>query len=170
MKICANILLIFVALHTAAQIKLNPTDQFTIEGKVKHTLTFSIADLDTFTSRSLPDVVITDHMGVKKHTLTHLKGVLLKDILSNAQLDAENPKVLSEFYFVLVAPDNYKIVYSWNEIFNTETGNNVFIIMEEHGKRIKQTDDRIAIVTITDLRTGRRHMSNISRIIVDRAK
>ena len=170
MKIIIGFCLIAMGLVVNAQIKLTPTNKITIEGKVKHALHFSIADLDTFKMKNLPDLVITDHMGTKKHTLTGLRGILLRDILGIADIDAENPKVLSEFYFVLAAPDNYKIVFSWNEIFNTETGNNIYIVMEQDGKKIDESADRISIVTMTDLRTGRRHMSNIERIIVERAK
>ncbi|HLY68275.1 MAG TPA: hypothetical protein VKR53_01020 [Puia sp.] len=159
-----------MTLFVSAQSKLTPTDKFTIEGKVKRPITISVSDLEGFTIKSLPDLVITDHMGAKKHTLTGLRGVLLKDILSKAEIDAENPKVLSEFYFVLAAPDNYKVVFSWNEIFNTETGNNIYVVMEEEGTKISGSADRISIVTLSDLRTGRRHMSNIEKIRVERAK
>jgi hypothetical protein len=152
-----------------AQTGFTPTDKFTIEGKVKQVLSFSTAELDTFKTRSLPDLVITDHIGTLRHTLTHLKGILLKDILAKAVIEAENPKVLSEFYFILEAPDNYKIVFSWNEIFNSETGNNIYLITEADGKNYKQTDERIAIVTMTDFRTARRHMRNIRKITVARA-
>jgi len=168
MKILLCFLFGLIACKAMAQTNYTPTDKFTIEGKVKQALTFTTSDLDTFTTRSLPDLSVTDHTGAVRHTLTYLKGILLKDILSKAVLDAENPKVLSEFYFVLEAPDNYKIVYSWNEIFNTETGNNIYVLTEEDGKNYKQTEERIAIVTMTDIRTGRRHMRNISRIKVER--
>jgi hypothetical protein len=43
-----------------------------------------------------------------------VKGVLLKDILIKVEIDAETPKVLSEYYFVCIASDNYKVVFSWN--------------------------------------------------------
>jgi hypothetical protein len=169
MKVAICCLISLIAFRTIAQTNNFPTDKFTIEGKVKQVLTFSTSDLDTFKTKSLPDLIITDHIGSVRHTLTHLRGILLKDVLVKAELDAENPKVLSEFYYVLEAPDNYKIVFSWNEIFNTETGNNIYILTDEDGKNYKQTDERIAIVTMTDFRTGRRHMRNIGKIIVGRA-
>jgi hypothetical protein len=168
MRILLCFLFGLIGCQAIAQGTYTPTDKFTIEGRVKQKLTFTSSDLDTFPTRSLPDLTVTDHTGSIRHTLTHLKGILFKDILSKAELDAENPKVLSEFYFVLEAPDNYKIVYSWNEIFNTETGNNIYILTEEDGKNYKQTEERIAIVTMSDIRTGRRHMRNINRIIVER--
>jgi len=170
MKNIISLFFVLIAFTVSAQFNHIPTDSFTIEGKVKRHLTFSLADLDTFKTKSLPDVVITDHMGKEKNTLTQLKGILLKDILNNVEIDAENPKVLSAYYFVFVASDNYKVVFSWNELFNTETGNNVYIITEENGKKMKDTDERIAIVAVTDIRTGRRHMSNIKKKIVARAE
>jgi hypothetical protein len=170
MKLIITLFFSFLVHAATAQKNALPSEKFSIEGKVKNALSFSIADLDTFRTKSLPDVVITNHLGEKKHTLTNLKGILLKDILSKAELDAENPKVLSEFYFVFVATDNYKIVFSWNEIFNTETGNNIYIIMEEGGKKIRDIDGRISLIVPTDFKTGRRHMSNIDKIIVERAK
>jgi hypothetical protein len=170
MKFLICFLLLLSQQALSAQIKLTPTDQLSIEGRVKKPMVFSIADLNAFPARSLPDVVITNHIGEKMHTLTGLKGILLKDIVAKAEPDAENPKVLSAYYYVLAAPDNYEIVFSWNELFNSETGNNVYLITEEGGKKMKESNDRISIVTLTDLRTGRRHMSNIQKIIVGRAQ
>ncbi len=170
MKKIAVLFFVFLAYTALAQKTSVPTDKFSIEGEVKQPLTFSNADLETFPVKSLRDVVITNHLGETKHTLTNLKGVLVKDVLSKSELSGENPKVLSEFYFVFVATDNYKIVFSWNEIFNTETGNNIYFILEEGGKKIKDLDGRISIVTLTDFKTGRRHMSNIDRIVARRAK
>jgi hypothetical protein len=162
--------LFFLSSFATAQNTYMPSDRFSIEGEVKKSLTVSIADLDAFKPKSLPEVIITNHLGEKKATLTGMKGVLLKDILNKVELDAESPKVLSEFYFVFTATDNYRIVFSWNEIFNSETGNNIYIIMEEEGKRIQDLNERISIVTLTDFTTGRRHMSNLSKIWVERVR
>ena len=154
----------------SAQNAATPSEKFSVEGKVKQKFIFSISDLDTFKIKNLPDITITNHLGEKKHTITGLKGILLKDVLSKVEFDAENPKVLSEYYFEFIATDNYKIVFSWNEIYNTETGNNLYIVMEEDGKKIKDVPGRISIVVTTDFKTGRRHMSNIDKIIVARVQ
>lgn len=153
-----------------AQTKLNPTDQFSVEGKVQHPVIFTIAALDTFKTKSIPDIVITNHLGVVKNNLTKLKGVSLKDILSTVVLDADTPKILSEFYFVFVATDNYKIVFSWNEIFNTETGNNIYIITEEGGKKIREMNTRIPMICTSDFKTGRRDLKNLQKVIVARVE
>ena len=112
--------------------------------------------------------MITNHVGVTKNTLTQLKGVLVKDILSGIALQNENPKVLSEFYFIFVATDKYKVVFSWNEIFNSPTGDNFYIITGEGGKKLKEIDGRISMLCITDYKTGRRDLKNLDKIIVER--
>jgi hypothetical protein len=170
MKSLFVLFFVIISFAVLAQNTAIPTEKFSVEGRVKQKVTFSIADLDTFKINALQDITITNHLGEKKHTITGLKGVLLKDILGKVEFDAENPKVLSEYYFEFVATDNYKIVFSWNEIYNTETGDNIYIVMEEDGKKIKDIPGRVSIVTLTDFKTGRRHMSNIDKIIVQRVQ
>ena len=170
MKPLFVVFFLIIAGTAFAQAGGSATEKFSVEGRVKKTVTFTLADLDTFMIKSLPDITITNHLGEAKHTITGLKGILLKDVLSKVEYDAEKPKVLSEYYFEFVATDKYKIVFSWNEIYNTATGDNIYIVMEEDGKKIKDIPGRISIVTLTDFKTGRRHMSHIDKIIAARVQ
>ncbi|MEO7768070.1 MAG: molybdopterin-binding protein, partial [Ferruginibacter sp.] len=79
-----------------------------------------------------------------------------------------NPKLLSEYYFVCIAADNYKVVFSWNEIFNNETGKHAIIITAHDGKNGTLMNDRIAIVSPSDDATGRRYVKGLQKIIVQR--
>jgi hypothetical protein len=74
----------------------------------------------------------------------------LKDILNKVEIEAEAPKALSEYYFVCIASDNYKAVFSWNEIFNSATGNFVYILTGHDGKPASALDNRIALVSPKD--------------------
>jgi len=78
--------------------------------------------------------------------------------------------VLSEYYFVCIASDNYKVVFSWNEIFNTDTGKSVYIITSQDGKPAAETDTRIALISPKDQMTGRRYVKGLQRIVVERVK
>ena len=62
--------------------------------------------------------------------LLFFKGVLLKDIIDKAVIDMPAPKLLSEIYITCVATDNYKVVFSWNELYNTDIGNHVIDVIE----------------------------------------
>ena len=123
------------------------TENFTIEGKVKKEMTVSLNDLSSYKSYSVDSIVITNHLGERRSTLKNVKGVLLKDILAKVEIDSESPKVLSEYYFVCIASDNYKVVFSWNEIFNSNTGKSVYILTGHDGKPASALDDRIALVS-----------------------
>jgi len=82
----------------------------------------------------------------------------------------ETPKVLSEYYFVCIASDNYKVVFSWNEIFNSDTGKSVYIITAQDGKPATGLDNRIALVSPKDQMTGRRYVKGLQKIVVERVK
>ena len=161
-------LLLLISLLGWGQSKNTPTDAFTVSGQIKKEIKFSLPDLEKYQPRNIPDFVITNHSGKTHGEAKKLKGILIKDLLKEVEFQEENPRLLSEFYFAFIAADNYKVVYSWNEIFNSSTGDNVFLVTSKEGKQLKEMEDRILIVTPTDFRTGRRYVKNLSRIEVHR--
>ena len=163
--------LIFCSIFLFAQKENIPiTENFSIEGKVKKEMKVSLADLASYKSYSIDSIVIKNHLGERKSTLKKVKGVLLKDILDKVEIDSESPKILSEYYLVCVASDNYKVVFSWNEIFNNPSGNAVYIITSVDGKPASALDSRIALVSPKDQMTGRRYVKGLQKIIVERVK
>lgn len=147
-----------------------PSSAFTIQGDVKAPKTFSISDLKKMKAVPIEDVVITNHLGEKKGEARGLKGVLLRDLLGQIEIDADSPRVLSEYYFVCIANDNYRVVYSWNEIFNTAVGETAYVVTEKNGKSLDILPDAIAMVSSKDARTGRRNVKALTTIEVKRAR
>lgn len=168
MKHLLLLLLIVPYSWLSAQEIIRPTDSLIITGKIKREWLFTQKDLDTFRTVPISDVPITNHLGVQKSVAKNMRGFPVKSLLDNVLLDASNPKLFSEYYFTFIASDDYKAVFSWNEIFNTETGNHIFIITEKDGKIIKDTDNRILLIATSDFRTGRRYIKGLNRIIVSR--
>ncbi len=156
-----------------AQAEKNKTsDHFVIEGEVS---TAVKVDLDNLLTKfgalvTVDSLVIFSHDMKPKHTIHNLKGVLVRDILSTAKLRADNPKDLSSFYFVCEATDGYKVVFSWNELFNTETGNHAMVVVSEEDNANQQLEDRIALISPTDRATGRRYVKWLKQITVARIK
>ena len=148
----------------------NPTAAFTISGDVKSPVTIQISDLKKWTAVNIGDVTITNHLGEKKSEAKGLKGVLLKDVLTSVEINAESPKVLSEYYFVCKANDGYTVVYSWNELFNTGVGDAAYIVTEKDGKTASSMDDAVLMISPKDFKTGRRHVKSLTTIEVRRAK
>ena len=163
-------LLLCCSLYVSAQQNDCNTDAFIIKGEIKNEITISFKLLDSFTTSDIPNVVITNHLGEKRSEAKGMKGVLIKSILERADIKVESPKQLSEFYFVFTACDGYKIVYSWNEIFNTETGNHIFWVTEKNGSRGKELKEKMLTITPTDFKTGRRYIKGLTSITVNRVQ
>lgn len=170
MRTILVLIFVFIGSFLFAQKENIPTtENFSIEGKVKKAVTVSLADLSSHKYHSIDSIVITNHLGEKRSTLRKLKAVLLKDILDKVEIETETPKVLSEYYLVCIASDNYKAVFSWNEIFNSPTGNSVYIITNVDGNPASTLDSRIALVSPKDQMTGRRYVKGLKKIVVERA-
>lgn len=167
-KIIALSFSLIVGFANAQQIKV--TSSFTISGEVFSPLTVSVMDLKKWKEVIIGDLVITNHSGEKKSDAKGLKGILLKEILQTVEIKSESPKVLSEYYFVFTASDGYRVVYSWNELFNTSVGESVYLITEKNGKSITEMDDSILVVSTKDFKTGRRNVKGLSSIAVMRVK
>jgi hypothetical protein len=163
-----SILIVFLFLGTTAlaQEPLKQTLSFSISGKVKNSSVITLDSLNSYPVKVIGDIKVTNHLGEFKHEDDQLKGVLLKDILIHTLLNASSPKLYSRFYFACVGNDGYAVVYSWNELFNTEVGNHVFILMEKNGIKIDKMPESIQMTSTLDFKTGRRYLHNLEKIVV----
>ena len=145
-----KLILFFVIINSgsiAAQRKLVPTDSLFFQGAIKQEKIISITDLEHYTSKKIDDLVITNQHGEVKDTIRQLKVVSFKSLLDDIEIVVDKPKFLNEYYFVLVAADGYKAVFSWNEIFNTEIGNNLYLVTEMNGKKSREIPEHILFIS-----------------------
>lgn len=168
MSLCA--ITLWLSFCASGQHPIPPTDTVKIYGNVVNPVTFSIADIDTFPKTLLQDRIIFNHRGEARDTLTGMQGVSLKTLLTSVQYEYDNPRVLSEFYFVLIASDGYKAVVSWNELNNSEAGDSFFIVTELKGKKLKEMEHRIVCIAAADQKTGRRYIKGLAKIEVKRVE
>lgn len=164
-------LFIFLVVITLTWIKVygqEPSKSIVISGDITKEITFNLEDLKRFDSRSISDLIITNHSGEPRGTAKELKGFLVKELFEKVEFTTPSPKQLSEFYLVFEALDGYKVVFSWNELFNNSIGDEVFIITSMAGENLKEMKDGILLISHSDIRTGRRHVKNLSKIIVKR--
>ncbi|MBO9672254.1 MAG: molybdopterin-binding protein [Sphingobacteriaceae bacterium] len=158
--------LIIIVLFLSITANAQESRQFTIEGKVKKPLTITLNNLSVYKSVNLDSMTIFNHLMQRKSTIRNIKGVLLKDILARVEIDAASPKILSEYYLVFTAIDNYKVVYSWNEIFNSPTGNQLMVLSSYDTEPAKTGKRNIAVITPSDFATGRRFIKGLSKISI----
>ena len=148
----------------------NTSESFTVSGEVLKAETIDITKLSGYTKIHLDSLRIYTHDMQPKGLMKNIDGVLLKDILTAIPFNNENPKVLSEYFIECEATDGYIVLFSWNEIFNSETGKHVMVVVSKNGTNASQLDDRIALVSPTDQATGRRYVKWLNRIIIRRQK
>ncbi len=159
-------LLLLISLQGSAQGKVVTTSNLKVTGEVKTTQVFSIYQLEQLSSISIDSFVVYNHLMEKRGVIRNIEGVRVKEILSQVEILSESPKKLSEYYFVFIASDNYSVVYSWNEIFNSPTGENIFIVTEKEGKKMQDQDDAISVLCTSDKATGRRYVKGLQEISV----
>jgi hypothetical protein len=170
MKKLFTILLFIYAGSALAQEKTRQTNKFAIVGEVEKESVITMDSLKQYTISEIGDINVTDHTGAFKHKDDKLKGVLLKDVLSHTKFKTTSPKLLSRFYFVCTGVDGYKVVYSWNELYNTMVGDHVYIIMEKNGLAADKMPESMQMTSAADMKTGRRYLHNLDKIVVEQVK
>jgi len=162
--------LIAGVLSLSAQVNVNPTDSFSMTGEIKNPQSVSVREISSFNAVSLNDVVSLNHMGEAKGTMKNVKGVLLRDILKKIELTIVSPKLLYGIYIECIATDGYKTVFSWSEIMNAPSGENVFVITERDGKKLPELDDRITILQLYGPGRGHVYIKGLREIIIQSVK
>ncbi len=87
-------------------------------------------------------------------------------LISRLLFFIRKPSCPSNFNFTCVGSDGYKVVYSWNELFNTEVGDNVYILLEKNGVKADKMPESLQMASMLDFKTGRRFLHNLDKIIV----
>src|SRR5215831_13697159 len=152
------------------QENVPPTEAFTVTGDVKKPVTFNFNKLDSFKMKALNDVTTLNHRGEVRTVIKNVKGILLKDVLSQIELITEKPKDFSAYYIECVGSDGYKAVFSRNELFNTANGDNTYIILEKDGKKGKDIDDRIAILIMFSPGKGHVYVKGLKEVVFKSVK
>lgn len=169
MKSVILIIAILIAAKASGQNAIITSDTFQISGKVKKQATYTLAALDTFKKTSVGDVEFIDRKETK-YRAKNVKGIPLKNLFTNIEFDAENHKALNRFYFVFSAADGFKVVFSYNEIFNPQGSNNFYLVTDYNGKSMKDTDERILIISATNKRPGHKYIKALNKITVEEAE
>ena len=146
------------------------TDAIVVTGKVKQELTIRLTDLAAYPQQKIKKFKITNHKGENKGEIKKMTGVSVLDLLQKVEFDVDNPKLLSEYYLVFEAFDGYKVVYSWNEIFNSDTGKHIFVVTSKDGEPAATMPQTMLVVTPSDIQTGRRYIKNVAHIVVKKVE
>ncbi len=142
------------------------TENVTVSGAVENPLTLSVADLREFPPQQVGEVPVVCQTGADRGKLQNLKGVLLRDILEKAKVVSHGHNDVKKMVIVAIASDDYKVVFSWSEVFNSPIGEGVVVFFEKDRLPLADDEGRIAMVSSKDIRTGPRHVKWLKAIEV----
>lgn len=149
---------------------LNPaqfvTTSISVSGVIENPLTLSVEDLKKFPPQQVGELTMICQNGANVGNVEHLKGVLLRDILDKAVIKAPGHNDVKKMAIIASASDNYKVIFSWTEIFNSPLGEGVIVFFEKDGSPLADDEGRIALISTKDIRTGPRHVKWLKNIDV----
>jgi len=114
-------------------------------------------------------VPLTVRNGEVRRTLSGYRGIKLTDLLDQAQFEPSDHNSLKRSYVVARATDDYTVVFSWSELYNTAIGAGVLVLVEKDGQALPTTEGPLALISRLDLRTGPRHVRWLASIEIRRA-
>ncbi|WP_026451621.1 hypothetical protein [Aequorivita capsosiphonis] len=168
MKKLSTLVLLLITFSVFAQKDTTPTDSFTVNGALKKELKFSLTDIEKYQPKIIDEVSVTNYKNASGSTAKQMKGVLAKDILKGQQYNSQNPKVQSEYTIIFKNAAGSKLVYSWDELFNSSLGDSVYIITSNDGKMLSDMKDRILVISASDLKTEPSFIKNLSEITIQK--
>ena len=136
-----------------------------ISGLVESPLSLKISDLQQMKVVEGTNFKVVSTSGEIRKEFKTYKAILLKDLLDKAKISLQNPKEKGKLYFVASATDGYTAIFSYHEIFNNLTGDNVLVVFEVNGKPIDK-DGAFILISATDKITGARHVKWLSTVEV----
>ncbi len=142
------------------------SEQITVGGLVENRLVLSVADLRKFSAAQIGEMPVVCQTGANLGKLENLKGVLLKDLLEKAAIVSKSHNDVKKMVVIANATDDYKVVFSWTEIFNSPLGEGILVYFEKNGAPLDDEEGRIAMVSAKDTRTGPRHVKWLKDIEV----
>lgn len=142
--------------------------EFTVEGFVSHERTFTAAELRKRPQVTIDEVPLLCGSGKVKDTNRSLSGILLRDILDEAEIRIEAHEDPNHTYIEATGTDGYSALFSWHEIFNTSVGEGILVSLEKDGRPLDEKEGELCLVSTRDERPGPRRIRYLSRIGVRR--
>jgi hypothetical protein len=137
-----------------------------LTGRVVKPLVLSMADILAMETEEFQDLFIICGTGDPVDTIRHCRGVLLEKIIQNAEVLKGEHNDTKKMFIVASAADGYKVVFSWQEIFNTPIGGGVAVLTEKDGRFLDEKQDRVDLISAQDYFAGSRYVKDLRQIEV----
>lgn len=141
-----------------------PATQLAISGAVAQPLSFDAAALRQFPADQIVELRLPGRDAGAPASV--LRGVRLRAVLERAQIKMADHNTVKKLAIIASAADGYKVVFSWNELFNAELGESVLVLFERDGQPLAPAEGPLALMSGKDIRTGPRHVKWLQSVEV----
>lgn len=131
-----------------------PSQALAISGLVQKPITIKVDALRAYPTDQLVELQIKNRDG----SFSKVKGVRVRALLENAAIISSNHNTVKKLVIIACATDNYRVVFSWSELFNTNVGDDVLVIFERNGSALDKGEGALALISGKDLGPGPRHV------------
>ncbi len=151
-----------------AEIQSQPLEAgaLRVTGRVRQPLALTIKELCSMDAEEAKDIPIICGSGTPKGRIESCRGVLLENIIGKAEVLKEEHNDTKKMFIVASATDGHKVVFSWQEIFNTMVGGGVMILIERDGKSLCAENGGLELISTEDYFTGSRYVKGLENIEV----
>jgi len=137
-----------------------------ITGRVAQPLLLEMKELRSMNTEEVTDLPVICGSGTPKGRIRSCRGVLLEEVIRKAEVIKEEHNDTKKMLFIVSARDGFKVVFSWQEIFNTPIGGGVMILVERDGESLVEEAGRLELISAEDYYTGSRYVKGLSTIEV----
>ncbi len=93
------------------------------------------------------------------------QGMLLRQLLDQAGLKPDRRQIRKAMV-LLTAKDGYQASFSWGELYNTQLGDGVVVVLRHGPDELLETEGFPSLRSLQDLRPGPRHVRWLTKIEV----
>ncbi|MHC1726994.1 MAG: molybdopterin-dependent oxidoreductase [Syntrophobacteraceae bacterium] len=135
-----------------------------VTGRVKQPLVLGMEELCAMDTEEVHDIPIFCGSGTPKGRIVSCRGVLLEKVIEKADVLKEEHNDTKKMFIVASAGDGHRVVFSWQEIFNTPIGGGVMILIEKDGKSLCEENGCLELISAEDYFTGSRYVKGLVNI------
>ncbi|MGV3655743.1 MAG: molybdopterin-dependent oxidoreductase [Noviherbaspirillum sp.] len=139
-------------------------------GRLVEAKTFSIDQLKQLPQTEIAESRSTERNGERHERRIVYRGVLARDVIQAAGFKENQRHDFRRTLFLAKATDGYTGLSSWGELFNSEAGGSVLVIIEADGKPLPASEGPIALRSVRDIRPGPRHIRWLREIVVEQVE
>lgn len=144
----------------------SPNQAVTVSGLVEHRLVLRAEALRQYRPAQIVELKLPGKGGAEPATPSVVRGVRLRDILDQATIVKRDHTTIKKLAIIAGATDGYKVVFSWNEIFNSDAGDSMLVLFERDGKPLAAAEGPLALIAGKDTKTAPRHVRWLQSIDV----